>query len=205
MHGDPDDLSRAVEALSEFYPRTFFVEGRHRRPLKHNIARDIEADIAKDPESELRFYNIDEAVNYYVDHVGYHKTCSIAGTPRLDLRGERAGTVTEAEARAAGERAEAIFEHIKARKRSNRDQSGSGVGAGAAVVVSVPALRTLRVDTAMTGEELLASAANHLASVRALLGGELVDSTLRKELARSVLLLVIDELKTLDARLTARA
>jgi sRNA-binding protein len=71
MSSDPDDISRAIEALSEAYPKAFFVNGRQRRPLKHNIVRDIKTAIAKDPSNELRFYDIDDAVDWYQSHVGY--------------------------------------------------------------------------------------------------------------------------------------
>jgi sRNA-binding protein len=201
MYSEPDDLARAIEALSEIYPRTFFVNGRLRQPLKHDIVQDIKADIADDPNSELRFYNIDETVAWYCTHVGYHKACSFAGTPRLDLNGNRAGTVTEAEARAEGQKAAAGFEIIEARKRigNNREPSVSTAPA----VVNISVLKSLRVNTNMTDDELLASIAKHVTSLQALLGGELVDQSLRKELSRPVLLLLIDELKTLDARLTA--
>src|SRR5215831_3403814 len=86
MHRDPDELSRAVEALSEMYPKTFFVCGPQRLPLKHDIAGDIKTYIANNPSCELRFFNIDATVAWYCDRVGYHKASSIAGTPRLDLR-----------------------------------------------------------------------------------------------------------------------
>jgi hypothetical protein len=45
--------------------------------------------------------------------------------------------------------------------------------------------------------------AKHLNTLRMLTTGNCVDESLRVNLARSVLLLLIDELKTLDARLTA--
>jgi sRNA-binding protein len=196
VFSDPDDLSRAIEALSEAYPRAFFVNGRLRRPLKHDIARDIKTAIAKDPSSELGFYDIDDAVDWYQGNVGYNLACSTAGTPRLDLDGNRVGTVTEAEARVAGERAKTGFEQIEARKRLMNDRATSASAAP-------PAVRALRVDTAMNDDALLAAIERHLASLRALLSGELLDPTLRKELARPVLLLLIDELKTLDAPLTA--
>ena len=69
--------------------------------------------------------------------------------------------------------------------------------------MNISVLKSLRVNTNMTDDELLASIAKHVTSLQALLGGELVDQSLRKELSRPVLLLLIDELKTLDARLTA--
>jgi sRNA-binding protein len=199
MSSDPDDLSRAIEALSEAYPRAFFVNGRLRRPLKHDIARDIKTAIAKDPSSELSFYNIDDAVDWYQGHVGYNLACSTAGTPRLDLDGNRVGTVTEAEARAASEKAATGFEQIEARKRLMNNRATA-----APVVTNAQlAVKALRVDTSMNDDALLAAIERHLASMKALLSGELLDPSLRKELARPVLLLLIDELKTLDARLTA--
>jgi sRNA-binding protein len=197
MFSDSDDLNRAIEALSEAYPRAFFVNGRLRRPLKNHIVRDIKTAIAKDPNSELRFYDIDDAVDWYQRHVGYNIACSTPGTARLDLDGNRVGTVTEAEARMAGERAKTGFEQIEARKRLMNDRVTSAS-------VNVPlAVRALRVDTSMNDDALLTAIEKHLASLRAVLMGDLVDSSLRKELARPVLLLLIDELKTLDARLTA--
>ena len=89
---DRDDLDRAIEALCEAYPKTFFRDPRLRRPLKLGIEKDINADLARDPESELKFYDIDRAVEWYTNHVGYHRACSVAGTPRINLTGTRAGT-----------------------------------------------------------------------------------------------------------------
>ena len=55
----------------------------------------------------------------------------------------------------------------------------------------------------MNDDELLASVEKHVQSLRALLTGNLVDESLPKELSRPVLLLLMDELKTLDPRLIA--
>lgn len=60
-----------------------------------------------------------------------------------------------------------------------------------------------KVDTDMNDDELLASVEKHVQSLRALLTGNLVDESLPKELSRPVLLLLMDELKTLDPRLIA--
>lgn len=65
-----DDIERGVEALSETYPKAFFVNGRLRRPLKLGIAKDIKADLAADPDSELKFYDIDQVLAWYTNHVG---------------------------------------------------------------------------------------------------------------------------------------
>ena len=91
---DRDDLDRAVEALCEAYPKAFFDNPRQRRPLKHNIAKDIHADVAANPGSELAFYDIDATLGWYCSNVGYQKGSSVAGTARLSLNGTKAGTVT---------------------------------------------------------------------------------------------------------------
>lgn len=172
--------------MSEAYPKAFFVNGRQRRPLKHNIVRDIKTAIAKDRSNELRFYDIDDAVDWYQSHVGYNIACSTAGTPRLDLDGNRVGTVTETEARVASERAATGFEQIEARKRIINNRATS-----ASVVANTPlAVKPLRVDTTMNDDALLTAIERHLASLKALLASELVDPSLRKELARPVLLLL---------------
>ena len=113
-----DDIERCVEALSEIYPKAFFVNGRLRRPLKLGIAKDIKADVAADPDSELKFCDIDQVLTWYTNHVGYQYACSVAGAVRVDLDGVKAGTVTELEAREAKERATEIFARIESRKRS---------------------------------------------------------------------------------------
>jgi sRNA-binding protein len=112
-----DDIERCIEALSEIYPAAFFVSGRLRRPLKIGIAKDIKADLAADPDSELKFSDIDQVLAWYTNHVGYQYACSVAGVMRVDLDGAKAGTVTESEARQAKERATEIFAQIEARKR----------------------------------------------------------------------------------------
>ena len=77
-----DDIERGVEALSETYPKAFFVNGRLRRPLKLGIAKDIKADLAADPDSELKFSDIDQVLAWYTNHVGYQYACSVAGVMR---------------------------------------------------------------------------------------------------------------------------
>jgi sRNA-binding protein len=192
------DLDRGVDALCEAYPKAFFVNGRHRTPLKHNIAGDIKADVSSDSSSELRYYDIDEVVDWYCSHVGYLRACSVPGTTRVDLKGDRAGTVTESEARVEGERAAAAFEQIESRKRFFAPTVVT-----AAPVISKPAITSLKVDCNMNDDELLVSIEKHVTSLKTVLIGEAIDQSLRKDLARPVLLLLIDELKTLDARLSA--
>jgi hypothetical protein len=190
-----DDRERAIEVLCETYPKAFFANPRLRRPLADGILQNIKADLAEHPDNELKFYDIQDTVDWYCSHVGYHRNSSVAGTPRINLKGERAGTVTETEARDEEEISKQLFAQIEARKRSytyvapsNRDYGGP------------PVLKTLMVDAKLSNDGLITSIEQHVATLKTLTG--LPDPQLQKELSRSVLLLLIDELKTLDARLT---
>ena len=147
------------------------------------------------PDSELKFYDIDQALEWYCGHVSYKKECSVTGAARINLAGTKVGTVTEAEARYAAECAAEAFEQIEARKRQDRYVVPNG-GPQAA-----PALRVLKVDTTLNDEELMASIEKHITTLKSLTG--LPDPALQRQLLRTVVLLLIDELKTLDARLSA--
>jgi hypothetical protein len=196
MKIDRDDRDRAIEVLCETNPRAFFANAKLRRPLKHDIVQDIKADLAEHPDCELKFHDIDDAVDWYRSHVGYHQACAAPGTPRIDLKGERAGTVTASEAREEGRIAQQIFAEIEARKRTN-----SYVIPGNGGYVAPPALKTLMVDTTLSNDGLITSIEQHVAALKTLLTS-LPEPRLQKELSRPVVLLLIDELKTLDARLT---
>jgi sRNA-binding protein len=193
-----DDIERGVEVLSETYPKTFFTNGRLRRPLKVGIAKDIKADLAADPSSELKFYDIDQVLAWYTNHVGYQYACSFAGATRVALNGAKAGTVTESEAREAKERATEAFARIESRKRSTTWAAPANTLAQ--VALAAPVLKVLKVDSTLTNAELLASIEKHTATLKTLM--VLPDPTMQKELSRTVVLLLINELKTLDARLT---
>jgi sRNA-binding protein len=104
-----EDRDRAIQALAREYPKTFFVIGERRKPLKHDIDKDIEADIAKDNDHPLLDYDIGDALAWYQSHVGYQKACSIAGASRLDLQGKPVSKITVNEARDAEEQAQEGF------------------------------------------------------------------------------------------------
>jgi sRNA-binding protein len=193
-----DDIERCIEALSEIYPAAFFASGRLRRPLKIGIAKDIKADVAADPDSELKFYDIDQVLAWYTNHVGYQNACSVAGAVRVNLDGAKAGTVTESEARQAKERATEIFAQIEARKRPHVWVAPTNVVQAAP---AAPALKILKADSTLNNDELLASIEKHITTLKTLMG--LPDPAMQKELSRPVVLLLIDEFRTLDARLTA--
>ena len=196
MNIDRDDRERAVEVLCETYPKAFFANPRQRQPLKHGILQDIIANLTEHPDCELKFHDIDDAVDWYRSHVGYHQACAVAGTPRINLKGERAGTVTASEAREEGEITQQIFAKIEATKRSHSYVAPSSGG-----YVAPPALKTLMVDTTLSNDGLITSIEQHVAALKAL-ATSLPDPKLQKDFSRSVVLLLIDELKTLDARLT---
>lgn len=104
--------------------------------------------------------------------------------------------MTEKEARDEDEIAKQLFAQIEARKRSYSYVAPRNDG-----YVVPPALKTLKVDTTLSNDELITSIEQHVATLKTLTG--LPDPKLQKELSRSVvLLLLVDELKTLDARLT---
>ena len=74
--------SRKGRVARMLNPAAFFVSGRLRRPLKIGIAKDIKADVAADPDSELKFSDIDQVLAWYTNHVGYQYACSVAGVMR---------------------------------------------------------------------------------------------------------------------------
>jgi ProQ/FINO family len=103
-----DENERTVEILAENFPKTVFIEPRQRRPLSPNIKAEIAKDIAADPDSELRRENVDEAVDWYKSHYGYHKACAITGASCVDLKGNVVATVTANAAYQAKQRVKEI-------------------------------------------------------------------------------------------------
>ena len=100
--------------LSTHYPKCFFEEGRQRRPLKLGIATNIIADKDFDANPEL----IAAGVDWYISHISYQISLSVAGSKRIDLDGCEVGTVTEQEAIAAQQRANEIGKKLNERKAS---------------------------------------------------------------------------------------
>jgi len=185
-----DDRERAVEALCEAYPKTFFAIGQTRRPLKIGIEEDIKAEICSD--SELRFYDIDDTLEWYRTHVGYQLACASAGAIRLDLASNVAGKITVTEAREYEESAQQAFARINAAKRAFASP----------LPTPPPAPQTaLMVNSALNTPEMLALVEKQIVSLKAILVGDAIDESLRGSLARPVLQLIRDELQTIDARL----
>jgi sRNA-binding protein len=191
MSLDRDDRERAIEALAEAYPKAFFTVGKTRKPLKVGIEDDIKADLSKDANNELRFYDIDHALEWYRNHVGYQMACSIAGAIRLNLDGKAAGKITEAEAYRYRQDAALTFARIEARKRGF---------APTAAPAPAPRPTALMVKSSLGTTEMLAQIEKQVASLKAILVGDAIDDSLRATLARPVLQLIKDELQTIDAR-----
>src|SRR5262245_37142132 len=81
----------AIRLLADRYPKCFFEEPRLRRPLKHNIITDLQADGAP-----LAHVLLTSAIEWYQSHFSYLYSLQ-PGAKRIDLDGNAAGTVTELE------------------------------------------------------------------------------------------------------------
>jgi sRNA-binding protein len=191
-----EDRDAAVHALCAEYPKTFFVDARRRVPVKHDIEKDIEAELAKNKHSKLLDYDIYDTVEWYCSHVGYKKACSVAGNGRVDLRGVVVCPVTEAEARIADREANEIFADIEARKR----QTTSLPRFVAQPPTLAPRPQSLPVDTNLNTSEMLQEIEKQIALARTILGDS-PDDPLRQQLVRPALRLMIDELNTIVARI----
>ena len=190
-----DERERALLALTEEYPKAFFIEPKRRTPLKHGIEKDIKADLITNQTSALRYFDVDDVVGWYRSHVGYLNSCGVAGAGRLDLTGMVVAKVTEAEARIAREKAAEIFADIEARKRQlQRPQQGSSVARASPPV----RVSSFAVDTKLSNLDMLSAVQKQLELVKTILGDP--DDSLRRELARPALLLMVDELNTIIAR-----
>jgi hypothetical protein len=191
-----EDRDRAIQALAQEYPKTFFTVGERRKPLKHGIEKDIEAELAKDNDHPLLDCDIADAVAWYRSHVGYQKSCSVAGVSRIDLQGRPVSKVTPSEARDAEAEAAEIFAQM-ARRKTGNGLPPSMLPPTTRVVAKA---RALPVNSALSSLELLTEIDKQSALVRIILG-DAPEDPLRRELARQALRLMTDELSTIVARL----
>ena len=190
-----EDRDRAVQALAQEYPKTFFIIGERRKPLKHGIEKDIAAELAKDNDHPLLDFDIADALAWYCSHIGYQKSCSVAGVNRIDLQGRPVSKVTPSEAREAeAEAADGIARMVERRKAN---------GLPSQLVAAprpVAKLAAIAVNTKLDNAELFTELEKQLALVRSVLGTD-ADDLLRQQLARSALKLMADEISTVIARL----
>ncbi len=107
-----------LPALIAKYPKAFFEDPRDRKPLKIGI----HADILADESNQLAGYQLTSALRWYTGAYGY-QLCLKAGEDRVDLQGEKAGEVTEADATAAAEKVKQIKGKMKeARERKTQEE-----------------------------------------------------------------------------------
>ena len=98
-------LEEYIEYLSTRYPKCFFVDSRMRRPLKKTIVADLQKDRVWDDEK------IGAVANFYMNDFGYLYALT-PGAERVDLDGNKAGTVTEQERVDAIKRVKAIKQRL---------------------------------------------------------------------------------------------
>jgi ProP effector len=101
-----------IAKLAQMFPRTFFVVGAARRPLKVGISRDLMA-----AGTGLSRARVRHALHHYTRSIGY-LTAMTVGAARVDLNGEPAGSVTADEAAHAAERLARIRAAIEEKKRA---------------------------------------------------------------------------------------
>jgi ProP effector len=88
------ERDEAIGYLAAKFPKCFFENPAHRRPLKHSIVLDLEKESGLDREKLV------QVLDWYESHFVYRRGM-IAGAERVDLDGKKAGTVTPAEQREA--------------------------------------------------------------------------------------------------------
>jgi hypothetical protein len=196
-HSLREDRDRAVQALAQEYPKTFFIIGERRKPLKHGIEKDIETELARDNDHPLLDFDITDALAWYRSHVGYQKSCAVAGVPRIDLQGKAVSKVTASEALEAEAEATEGFARMAARRKAGNGLPRSMLPP---TTPAVAVARALPVNGKLSSLELLTEIDKQLALVRTILG-DAPEDPLRRELARPALRLMADELSTIVARL----
>jgi sRNA-binding protein len=196
FHSPREDRERTIQALAQEYPKTFFTVGERRKPLKHDIEKDIEAELAKDNDHPLLDFDITDALAWYRSHIGYQKSCSVAGVNRLDLQGRPASKVTASEAREADAEAADGIARMRDRQRRINGLPAQLVAAPQPVAKSA----AIAVNTKLDNAELITELEKQLALVQSVLGTD-ADDLLRQQLARSALKLMADEISTIIARL----
>jgi sRNA-binding protein len=104
----------AIIKLGQLFPKCFFLPDSRRRPLKVGIDADV---IAAAPAFDRVDLSI--ALKRYVNSHRYLDASRI-GTPRIDLNGGAAGTVTEHEAAYAAERAARLMAAAAANAKTTK-------------------------------------------------------------------------------------
>jgi sRNA-binding protein len=108
MHYHANERDEFIAYLAEKFPKCFFVSPPSRLPLKANIIDDLEK------AKVLNNAKLAQALDWYQSHFSYQYSL-IAGAVRVDLNGNRAGTVTPSEQKEA-------HKQIRERKAELREE-----------------------------------------------------------------------------------
>lgn len=107
------DIDAAIELLCERFPHAFIMFERKRVPLKIGIHGDIVAILGDTLDHNL----LGPALRFYTANL-YYRRAQKEGVARIDLNGEPAGTVSEADALSAARDVAGRMAALQARKRS---------------------------------------------------------------------------------------
>lgn len=190
MNYNPREI---IVALGDHFPKCFFDDPKLRRPLKKDIVADIEARGIP----ELSELSIQDAVDWYTSHYGYYKGTAMAGTPRIDLDGQRCGSVTPAEAREAVAEINRINANKEARGEYNPHELTQSMARGDRTPIVKPVPPSA---PPLTDGELLQRAMKKIARVRPIIEGD-NDDGLRAETAAPILKSIHEDIKNLYDRL----
>lgn len=193
-----DDLhpNETIRILCEEFPKTFFENPRLRQPIKKSIVADIEARQLP----SLHEADIERAIGYYTSHYGYWKTLSMAGSRRLDLDGKPAGTVTEAEARAAIENINQ-YNAMKAARGYPNPHDQPVRDTGSIMKTKVNGITTAKpAAPPQTDDQLIGAAMKKLTRAQVIIMGDDSDGLVGLT-ARPLLQSAIDDITSLVARL----
>jgi ProP effector len=101
-------IRATIALLAERWPKTFFVLGKRRKPLKIGLADDIAATV----DGTVWPVKLHLTLRSYCASLGYLRNFQ-EGMPRLDLSGNEAGVVTAADV----EHARAKLDEVLARRQ----------------------------------------------------------------------------------------
>jgi sRNA-binding protein len=198
---DRGDIENVLRMLYVSYPRCFFEDARLRRPLKRNIAADLQVDgFAVAPELTIA------AINWYENRLGYQRQIQ-AGSRRIDLTGSEVSTVTEREALDAQKRVQEINAFRNARAapspvRILREMHADGLISDCAVKkLDAPTMSLPRRTAATPPAPEFAQLYDALAAANAALAG-ISDPDLRAAVARAALDVMVKKVQqaTTDLR-----
>jgi len=195
------NLEEGIRILADRYPACFFENPRFRRPLK----KYIEDDLRNDGVSE----QVIAAVSFYMRHFDYQR-CIQTGVQRVDLNGQKAGVVTEAEQRAAEKQ---IREEKEELQRKHYQNNPVEVLASLHERGRIPddQLRKLTLPAARPSMKKKTNNSAVLSRLQTLLGSANTaletteDEALRSALAVTSLKLLVDEAQKVIASLDTAA